>query len=167
MNRTNCIVAVALLAAVSAAGAQTLYRWVDDKGGVHFSDTPPPAQVKQVEEKRARHAGEVEAGPSYAMSRAQRDFPVSLYSDGQCGEACKTARELLQRRGIPFNEVVLKTEEDRDAFTREFGGEKPSVPSITVGRQKQIGFEAGVWQKLLDDAGYPRTAPTGRAKSAP
>ena len=27
-----------------AAGAQGLYKWVDEKGVVHYSDTPPPGK---------------------------------------------------------------------------------------------------------------------------
>ena len=39
--------AAALLAlAVSPAGAQTMYKWVDEKGTTHFSESPPPEDAK-------------------------------------------------------------------------------------------------------------------------
>ena len=46
-----------LLAAVLAAGAacvqaQQIYRWTDDKGRVHLTDTPPPASAKGVQKPK-------------------------------------------------------------------------------------------------------------------
>lgn len=41
----RALVAVTLLACVPAA-AQTMYKWVDEKGVTHFSETPPPGDRK-------------------------------------------------------------------------------------------------------------------------
>jgi len=41
--------AVLLCAAASAALAQQLYRWTDEKGRVHITDTPPPASARNVQ----------------------------------------------------------------------------------------------------------------------
>lgn len=162
------IAAVLVLAVAALAQAQTLYRWVDKQGGVHYSDTPPPAaEAREMQEKRAVGTGYVEAGPSYAMRRAQQDFPVTLYTDTRCAAACDDARKLLQARGIAFKESVMKSDEDLAAFRQRFDGEAPSVPSLIVGLQKRVGFEDGIWQKLLDDAGYPRaSAPAPSAARA-
>lgn len=37
----NCIVAIAAMAAVAPAGAQQLYKWVDDRGVTNYSNQPP------------------------------------------------------------------------------------------------------------------------------
>jgi Domain of unknown function (DUF4124) len=43
MNTTVKLLAtMAMLAVASAALAEKVYRWVDEKGGVHYSATPPP-----------------------------------------------------------------------------------------------------------------------------
>jgi hypothetical protein len=38
---------------------------------------------------------------------------------------------------------------------------------MTVGNQKQQGFEEGAWNSLLDSAGYPSTAIPGAALPPP
>lgn len=40
--------AIAAALAVCAASAQTMYKWVDEKGVTHFSETPPPDGNKGV-----------------------------------------------------------------------------------------------------------------------
>lgn len=161
MGAARLILGLLLLAGAAAASAQTMYRWVDKGGQVHYSDTPPPAEVKDVREKKVGAGNYVEVGPSYAARRAQQDFPVTFYRDAECESACKDARKLLERRGIPFSEVVLKSEEDMESFKRSFAVERAQIPALTVGGQKQIGLEDGLWNRLLDDAGYPRAAAPG------
>ncbi len=39
---------------VSAAGAQKMYRWVDENGTTHYSKTPPPASVDSAEKIKVR-----------------------------------------------------------------------------------------------------------------
>jgi len=41
-----------MLAAGTASAQQ--YRWVDEKGRVHYSDTPPPASAKSSEKKNLK-----------------------------------------------------------------------------------------------------------------
>src|SRR5690606_16178480 len=43
------LLAAALLATTPALLAQTTYRWVDERGIVHYSDQPPPAHVRNVD----------------------------------------------------------------------------------------------------------------------
>jgi Domain of unknown function (DUF4124) len=47
MSLRTTVLALALAGAfVSAADAQTLYRWTDAEGKVHYTDTPPPNSAK-------------------------------------------------------------------------------------------------------------------------
>ena len=41
--RFGAAAAIALAIAVAPAGAQTLYKWVDDSGKTQYSDKPPKA----------------------------------------------------------------------------------------------------------------------------
>ena len=96
------ILICALLFSTSASLAGNLFRWVDSDGTVHYSDQPPPTSVKDVQEKKLG-ASVVESSPSYALQQAAKNFPVTLYAT-DCGPGCNKARELLNKRGVPFNE---------------------------------------------------------------
>jgi hypothetical protein len=67
-------IAAALAGALACgldAGAQnTVYKWTDSDGKVHFTDTPPPQQAKNVTQKRM---GGVRSKPrSFPMPRSRR-----------------------------------------------------------------------------------------------
>lgn len=151
------LIALLLTLSVSATFAQGAYRWVDKQGKVHYSDEPPaPAETKKVESKRLD--GSVAGGPadySYEARKAAEDFPVILFIGAECDQDCKDSRALLQRRGIPFNETSIKTPEDMAAYKAATGSGKVLVPTLVVGRKTQIGYEPGLWNGLLDNAGYP------------
>ncbi|PKO70468.1 MAG: glutaredoxin family protein [Betaproteobacteria bacterium HGW-Betaproteobacteria-14] len=155
------IVAISLLSlAVFATGAdaQTLYRWVDKNGKVTYSDQPPPKEIKQVEQPRLRSSTIETSGAGYETQKAAQNFPVTLYTTPDCVSECANARDLLTRRGIPFSENRVVTTQDGDSFKKTLGTDKLLFPAMTMGSQKQIGFEADIWHGLLDSAGYPRTA---------
>ncbi|PTD97216.1 glutaredoxin family protein [Pseudothauera lacus] len=151
----------ALLTATPALLAQgTTYRWVDEQGRVHYSDQPPPQQVRQVEERRfvPRSADQV---PAYTVSVAADTYPVTLYVSETCGDPCQRAKAYLDGRGVPYTERVLRNEEDVAAY-RAALGEPEEIPAITVGHLPFKGFLESSWARLLDDAGYPRSAPPMR-----
>ena len=74
------------------------------------------------------------------------------------------ARELLNGRGIPFAEKMLKTDAEVAELTTRLGAEA-AVPSLIVGTQSFRGFDSAAWTNLLDLAGYPTTAPYGAKPS--
>ena len=122
---------VALLGAALAANAQ-LYRWTDEQGRVHITDTPPPASAKNVQQ-RASRAGPA-AGDSnlpYVVQRAAQRYPVTLYTGPDC-TPCGPARELLNARGVPFREVLVVDEKQVEELKNAVGS--LSVPSLKIGR---------------------------------
>jgi glutaredoxin len=135
--------------------AGELYRWLDSSGKVHYGDAPPP-DVRAETRKFSDAAAPGEDLP-YETRRAQENFPVTLYVGEGCGEYCQQARELLNKRGIPFSEKKLATQEEVDAFKAASGGD--TIPTLAVGRTFLQGFLAGQWHSELDIAGYPKTAP--------
>ena len=149
----------ALLLAVVAAAAfgQDAYRWVGKDGKVHYSDAPPPAEARQVEQKRL-DASVVGSGDtlSYEARQAARDFPVTLYLSPDCGNACDAARAYLTKRGIPYAEKSVTTPEAAKAFRQ--ATKSDTLPTLLVGTKVFKGFEAGAWGDLLDAAGYPPAA---------
>ena len=143
--------------------AQTTYRWVDRNGQTIYSDQPPPADARQVVKSGAPERGDETQLP-YATRRAAERFPVTLYTAANCVEPCERARALLNGRGIPFTEKLLKSEDELAELARELGGEA-NVPTLYVGRQHLAGFESVAWNNLLDLATYPKTAPYGAKPS--
>jgi len=156
--------AVLLCAAASAALAQQLYRWTDEKGRVHITDTPPPASARDVQRKSG--AGNVaEAQPGFEASQAAKNFPVTLYTAQGC-RACVTARSHLNRRAVPFTEIQVGDEKSRAELKSVSGGE--DVPTLVVGRSVHRGYTAESYDALLDSARYPKTgAAPPRAQAAP
>lgn len=164
------MLAVTLCAVALGASAQ-MYRWTDEKGRVHVTDTPPPASAKGV--KKSGTASPDPAAPQsksaepFALQQARANFPVTLYTVPNC-QGCDAARKLLNARGVPFKEISLTDASQMDEFKQAVGGN--TVPAMIVGSTVQKGFEDGAYQRLLDAAGYPATGvlpPRSQAEPAP
>jgi len=158
----------ALLVCAFAASAQQLYRWTDEHGRVHVTDTPPPSTAKNVRQRDAEAASSSgDANLPYAVQRAAKDYPVTLFTAPDCAP-CGPARTLLNQRGVPFREVRVVDEKQAEELTKAVGS--LSVPSLRVGSSVQKGFEQGACHALLDTAGYPRTGilpPRSQAEPKP
>lgn len=154
--------------AASAAMAQEIYRWVDEKGRVHVTDTPPPRGARDVQ-KSTPGGNTVESVSPFVLSQAMKDFPVTLYTSPICKEPCAQARAALNRRGIPFKEVQVWEEKSNEELKKVSGANE--VPTLVVGRSVQRGFEQATYDALLDSARYPRAGllppRTQAAPSAP
>lgn len=159
------LILAALLGAAAAASAQ-MYRWTDERGRVHITDTPPPRTAKNVQSRPAAGYGEAASAPlPYALQRAAKDYPVTLFTAPDCAP-CGEARALLNKRGVPFREVSVVDEQQQAELQQVAGG--LSVPTVRVGTRVQKGFESGAYHGLLDSAGYPATGILPpRSQSAP
>ncbi len=147
--------AVAIVLAVSAMAANAqLYRWTDESGRTHISDTPPPPGAKNVQKKSAAAPGQAGTpAEPFALQQARQNYPVTFYSTPGC-EACDLTRKLLNARGIPFKEQSVNDEASLAALKKAVGSN--SVPSIIVGSTVLKGFEESSIERLLDAAGYPK-----------
>ncbi len=142
--------ALLLLLLAGMAQAQ-MYKWVDEKGITHFSDTPP--QSANIKAEIKDYANPLaDATLPYGVAQAVRANPVTLYTTGQCG-ACDQGRALLSARGVPFSEKTVTSGEDQDSLRQ--AGSDGQVPLLLVGPTKLIGFDAGSWQNALTAANYP------------
>lgn len=138
---------VLFLLALSFAlpAAAELYRWTDAQGHVHYSDSPPPANIKQMKRINTPSAdsdGAAKSGP-----------PVTLYS-GNCGATCDQAADYLRQRGVPFN---LKNADRDPKLAKELKQRTGAleVPVLFIGESMQRGYSPSVWDKMLEVAGYP------------
>jgi glutaredoxin len=149
----------AMLAAVftlcaASAQAQQMYRWTDEKGGVHITDTPPPPSAKGVQKQKPATVAPESPQQPYELALAMKDYPVTLYTSPICKEPCAQAREALNKRGVPFKEVQVWEEDSNQELQRVTGGRE--VPALIVGRSVQKGFQQDAFDALLDSARYPR-----------
>jgi glutaredoxin len=162
MQQRLVSIACCLALAATAASAQTnVYRWVDQQGKVHFSDTPPPAEARSSSQKRVG-GGYTDQDYPYAVQMAMKRNPVTLYTAPSCGEACTSGRELLSKRGIPFSERDAQTNANaQQALKKLIGGLE--VPVLVVGESQIKGYEQLQWSAALDSAGYPRERLPGQS----
>ncbi len=147
----------------SGAQAGELFRWVDKAGMVHYSDVPP-TDITDVERMKLSSDVSQNADLPYETQRAQQNFPVTLYVGEVCGQPCDQARSLLNKRGVPFSEKLLKTKSEIEAFQKLSGS--MNSPALQVGKAYLGGFSESAWNSELDVAGYPKTA-SYRQRSAP
>jgi glutaredoxin len=155
-----------VLACVAGAATAQLYRWTDEKGRVHITDTPPPASAKNVQKKKPGAVSAVESQTPFELNQAIRDYPVTLYTSPNCKAPCDAARGVLNKRGVPFKEVQVWEEQSNAELKRVSGGN--DVPTLVVGRSVHRGFEPGAYDALLDSARYPRAGLLPpRAQAAP
>lgn len=123
-----------LLLCGSAAIAETLYRWVDDKGQVTFQGQPPIDKVFTREDVVST------SGPAATAGTPQ--IEIIFYAVEVC-EACDLARQDLIERGMAFTE--LNPEKDLEvgkSMIERFG--KVEVPLILIGDAVIKGYNP-IW----------------------
>ena len=154
-----------LLGAAAIAHAAEMYRWVDEKGVVNYTHYPPPANIKNVEQKKFGANTVQTSETPYSVQQAAKNFPVTLYVT-DCGELCNNARAHLKKRGIPYTEKNPQKPEEVENFKKLTGGGM-EVPLLIVGQLRTIkGYLASEWDAALDQAGYPSTAIPGAKPAA-
>jgi glutaredoxin len=89
------------------------------------------------------------------LRNAASRFPVVIYTGVDC-VPCVSARSLLTRRGVPFTEKTVSSEEDIKALQAMAGVAR--VPFATIGSQHVRGFSETEWTEYLDAAGYPKAS---------
>lgn len=169
MTPMRALFALVFAAVACSAAAQELYRWTDENGRMHASDMPPPAGARDTRVLRssANVGAPIEpAALSHALKLAMKQYPVTLYTSPNCAGPCELARGLLNKRGVPFQEVQVWEQEGNQELKRISG--KNQVPTVRVGTSVYSGFEGGAYDGLLDSAGYPRAGVLpARAQAAP
>lgn len=154
------LAAVAALVGLSLCGANALaqvFRIVGPDGRVTFSDRPPPDAKATPAQTLQLPAGGASsnAGLPLELRNATSRFPVVLYTGVDCAP-CVSARSFLSRRGVPFTEKTVTSEEDIKALQGLAGVAR--LPFATIGSQHVRGFSEPEWAEYLDAAGYPKVS---------
>lgn len=150
------------LCVVLSVDAQTVYRWVDKDGKVHYGDSPPP-ENKTVQQKNLKAGQGINTDNlPFAVKDAMQRNPVTAFLSVSCGQLCDNARSYLAKRGVPY---TVKDPEnnpaDAEALTKLAGGLE--LPFLQVGDRSIRGFTEESWGSALDAGGYPRVNPFSRA----
>jgi glutaredoxin len=157
--KSNALLAVLMFAMMGPAQAGNLYRSVDKSGKVQYSDAPPEGALQTEQKKFGVPTPDNETTLSYASRQAKGKFPVTLYVSESCGEGCQKARDLLNKRGIPFTEKNLVGDDEIQTFKQLTRSEV--TPTLLVGKTALKGFLAEQWDSELSNAGYAKSAPYG------
>ena len=160
--------AVAACALVFAADAvaqdKQMYKYTDADGHVVYTDKLPPSTAKNVQPKKlTSNVIETNAMPLQAQIASEK-YPVTLYTY-DCGDLCRNAEAVLNRRGVPFTTVNV-ADPNGLAKLQALTGDK-TVPVLQVGdKLVSKGLSEARWQAMLDEAGYPKTPPPRRTTPA-
>jgi glutaredoxin len=146
---------IAILAIITPASsqlyAQQVYKSVDKNGRVTYSEVPPlPSSGDKL---TADSAASVSL--PYALQQVVSRYPVTLYTTADCGP-CINARLMLTRRGVPFKELTVSSNEDITAYKKL--STDINFPLISIAAQQLKGYEETELTKYLDAAGYPQSS---------
>ncbi|MDQ2778487.1 MAG: glutaredoxin family protein [Pseudomonadota bacterium] len=140
--------------AFCAGPALAQYKVVQPDGRVLYTDIPPVTTDARITPLNRRAAAPARDNPlPDPLRRVAERYPVTLYTAADC-EPCVSGRQLLQQRGVPYQERSIASNEDTLALERIVGSR--TVPSLTIGSQPVRGYSAPEWGAYLDAAGYPR-----------
>ena len=141
-----------LLGLTQSLCAQTVYRSVDSKGRVTYSDQPIASAAPVAAGKAESSAPDQTGSIPFALRQTMAQYPLTLYTAPGCSP-CNSARALLVARGAPFVEKTVVTQPDIEALKRISG--ESSLPLLTLGSQQLRGLVEREWNQYLDLAGYP------------
>ncbi len=160
------LIGIALLIAMTVPAHAALYKWIDAQGGVQYSDTPPPANARKVEEQKIIRNTIGTAGAPFAVQEAAKRNPVTLWMH-DCGDLCNRARDYLARRGIPHSVRNPVRQDEQETWKKISGGDN-AIPLLVIGATRTIkGFDESEWSTAFDAAGYPRGAPVIKPQPVP
>ena len=153
-----------ILPAMSGLHAQQVYKSVDKQGRVTYSEVPPSAASGNKIIGDGAGGGVSNPALPYALQQVVTRYPVTLYTNADCGP-CINGRLLLTQRGVPFTERSIASNEDIDAYKRL--NSDNTLPMLTIATQQIKGYEETEWTKYLDAAGYPKTSTLPRNYNNP
>jgi glutaredoxin len=143
---------VSMLMTIAGSAVADMYKWVDENGKVHYTDSPPPKKKGDKERKVVSITGPAVISPYSGGAPGTRLAPakVTIFTASWC-DYCKKAKAFLTSRRIAFEDIdVERTPQGRDAF-HNLGGN--GVPVILVGAQRMDGYREATLDGLLRHAG--------------
>ena len=162
----SLILAVSITLLLSGLATAEIYKWVDEKGGTHYSDhslldgkstgnvTKMPAypDSPQSDYHREYDTPDTKSGSNRKALSPKELEPsaspeVELYVTSWC-PYCKKAKEYLRSRGISFTEYDIEMDKSADLRKRELDSGR-GVPFAVINGQKISGFVPSAYDSAL------------------
>jgi glutaredoxin-like YruB-family protein len=151
-----------LLLGTAAAMAGSIYKWVDEKGVVHYSDgAPAGGKASGAVESLPAVAGEsspptapqtdqgASAGAEPAGVDAPRKTPVvEIYTTSWC-HYCKDAKRYFRSRGIAFTEYDVEKDQAAAQRLRRYNP-RGGVPLTVINGQPIVGYAPAAFARALE-----------------
>lgn len=165
MARTVALMLIAVAMLFPAYGATAdMYKWVDENGIVHFSDSPPASvqEVKTIQtpdypspsQDTAPAKSQVPntpalGGKTWKEAAPQRSSPkrVEIFTTSWCGY-CKQAIAFLRAHRIEFTQYDIEKDPAAAAMMAAFGG-TGGVPFAIINGKVVRGFSSETYKKVL------------------
>jgi len=130
----------------SSAVNGSIYKWVDEKGKVHFTDSPPDDIKTEEVELRINTYTSVEIKP--LTERLGKKDKVVMYSATWC-RMCKKAKNYFRKNNIPYVSYDVEKSRIGKMDFKLLRGK--SIPIIIVGSKRMNGFTAAKFERLYED----------------
>ena len=151
----------------AATAKAEIYKWVDERGNVHFQDHPPPEVEKvsgfEVRDSSPRLPQELAPPPpAVAGSQGQAVVPstpvesprttprtakVELYTVDWC-PWCRKAREFFRTQGVPFTDYNIEKDAAAAARRNELDP-KRGIPLALINGVKVKGYSPEAYFRAL------------------
>ena len=148
----NSLLLLTLLMPMSSGGVE-LYKWVDDKGTIHYGDKPPKkTELQQINGNitsfKSVDVEPFKYDPSLVTTNSNsKAKSVIMYSTSWCGY-CKKARSHFTRNNIPFREYDIEKSKQAAKDYKKLNGR--GVPVILIGKQRMNGFSANAFDRIYN-----------------
>lgn len=143
------------LLSVNIMASAEIYRWTDEQGKMHFTDSPPTG--KQVEEVKVKVNTYTAVEITPLIERLGRKNKVVMYTAAWCG-ICKKAKKYFQENSIDY--VAYDVDKSRTG-KRDYKLLKArSVPIIIIGDKRMNGFNPARFDKFYAQQMKKNTAVT-------
>jgi glutaredoxin len=146
---TRILLLLLLTLAAGAAAAQTIYRWTDDRGKVHYGNEPPRSVRAQPIADRVNSVSlpaAQSAAPGSTKTAAREPGPVVMYSTSWC-TYCAQARAYFAANRIRYQDYDVEKSAAANAEYKRLGGR--GVPLIVHGGQTMSGFSEAAFKALV------------------
>ena len=138
----NVLTAALLMIAIHFFANQAIadiYKWVDQNGVIHFSDSPPTSG-QNVETKKTTNYPKREGKRNYTNK-------VEIYTTSWC-RYCKKAIAFLQSNRIKFKQYDIEKDSKAAAMMKALGG-TGGVPSAIINGKQVYGFSTKKYKQAL------------------
>lgn len=140
------LLSLLLFCLCAVAWSSGIYRWVDDQGNVHFSDSPSETHASESLKLKINTFESVTYDSlSVELPPSEKRHRVVMYSASWCG-VCTKARRYFEANNIGFTEYDVETSQTGKAGFEKLNGK--GVPIILVGDKRMNGFSAAIFETL-------------------